>query len=94
MDYITKSFRSMFGLLMYCAIALAVIFLFVNIFPTILLLGLIAFVGYRGFKTVKLWFKNKSGIVTSMNGDEVHSKDDSEEYFNGNIIDVEYKDVN
>jgi hypothetical protein len=93
MDYVTKSFRNILGIFVSAAMVLLVFFLFVNILPVIFSLGLITYIVYKSYKVIKLWNKNRSGFVTPKGSDEFYNKEESEEFFNGEIIDVEYKEL-
>ena len=78
---------------MFIAIALVAIFIFVNVIPYVIALGFIGFIVYKIYKAVKSWNINKSDQVTYINRDEVYSKEELEQTFNKNVIDVDFKEV-
>jgi uncharacterized membrane protein len=86
MDYINRSFRSIFSVGMYALLVLAGIFLFMNLIPIIIVLGIIAWITFKVVKVFRNLKKEKNSVITSM-------ETNSEEFSNGEVIDVEYKEV-
>ena len=93
MDFIIKRFNSLFGIAISAIIVIGVIYLFINILPFILIIGLIAWMFFKGIKILKSFNSKKESVITSMKDDQVHNNADSNEFTNGQVIDVEYKEV-
>lgn len=88
-----KRFNSLFGIAISAILIFGVIYLLINIFPFVLAIGLVTWVSFKGYKAIKSWGSKKESVITSMGDTEVHNDVDSNEFTNGTIIDVEYKDV-
>lgn len=91
MDFITKRFNSIFGIAIFSIITLGVMYLLMSIFPYILIIGLIIWMFVKVVKTLKSFNRKKESVVNSMS--DADNNTDSNEYTNGQIIDVEYKEL-
>ena len=86
MDFIIKRFYGVIAFVFYGVLILGVMYLFINLLPFVLAIGLVTWMVFKGYKILKSFSSKKENVITSMN-------DKEEEYTNGQIIDVEYKDV-
>ena len=93
MDFIIRRFNSLFGIVISAIIILGVIYLFINILPFVLIIGFITWILFKGLKILKSFNMKKESVITSMNDAEANGNFDSNEFTNGQIIDVEYKEV-
>ena len=93
MDFIIKRFNSLFGIAIGAIVIFGVIYLFINILPFVLVIGLISWMVFKGYKAIKSWSSKKESVITSMNDAEAHSDVEPDDFTNGPIIDVEYKEV-
>ena len=93
MDFIIRRFNSLFGIVISAIIILGVIYLFINILPFVLIIGFITWILFKGLKILKSFNIKKEGVFTTRDEAEVYSNGDSNEFTNGQIIDVEYKEV-
>ena len=93
MDFIIKRFNGLFGIAISAIIIFGVIYLFINILPFVLIIGFIAWIFFKVLKILRSFNSKKESVVTSMKDNGDTGSVDSDEYTNGQIIDVEYKDV-
>ena len=93
MDFIMKRFNGLLGIAISAIIIFGVIYLFINILPFVVVIGLVAWMFFKGLKILKSFNSKKESVFTSRDDAEVHSNVDSNEFTNGQIIDVEYKEV-
>ncbi len=93
MDFMTKGFHSIFGIIFYAAIILLVVLLFLSIVPIILILGLMIWVGFKCSKIIKSWKIKKGTGFSSMEDIEMDSYSNTGDFSNDKVIDVDYKDV-
>ena len=91
MDFIVKRFNSLLGIAFFTIIILGVMYLFINIFPFVLGIGLIIWLFFKAVKFLKSLNKKKESVITSVNNED--NQADSKEYTNGQVIDVEYKEL-
>ena len=93
MDFILKRFNSLFGIAISAIIILGVMYLFLNILPYIVVIGLITWMIFKVVKALKSFSNKKESVITSMNEAQADSNVESTEYTNGQIIDVDYKEL-
>ena len=93
MDFIVKRFNSLFSIAISAIIILGIMFLFAKLFFPVLIIGLVIWMFLKVVKTLKSFSGKKDNVITSMNDAEVHSNVDSNEFTNGEIIDVDYKEL-
>jgi len=86
MDFILKRFHGVIAFVFYGVIILGVMYLFINLLPFVLTIGLATWIVFKGYKILKSFSTKKENVITPIN-------DKEEEYTNGQIIDVEYKEV-
>ncbi|MBC8059658.1 MAG: hypothetical protein H7Y18_03230 [Clostridiaceae bacterium] len=89
MDFIVRRFNSLLGIAFFTIIIVGVMYLFINILPFILIIGLIIWMFFKVTKILKSVNKKKDSVIVSMSDSNVNSN----EFTNGQIIDVEYKEL-
>lgn len=93
MGFASKEISGLFKVLIYGILGLVVVYLFLNLLPYVVLIGLVSWFGYKMFKTVKKWTTKNDTVINNKSNMDYSTMDSAEEYTNGEIIDVDYKEV-
>ena len=95
MGFASKEIGGLFKIAIYGIIGLIVGYLILNLLPVILLIALVSWGGYKLIKAVKASTSKKSGIYNNKSKADFTTvdMDNTEEYTNGQIIDVDYTEV-
>lgn len=95
MDFINKGFSSVFNIMLVVGIFFAVIFLFFNLLPFIIVAGLVIWAVVKSIKLLRKWtnnYKNMDNSKTYNNAETVKNNDEFD-LSNHNVIDVDYIEV-
>jgi len=93
MDFIIKRFNGLFSFVIYAVIIVAVMYFFINILPYVLVIGLITWMVFKIIRILKSIMGKKESVITSMNDGQDPGNITSTEFTNGQIIDVDYKEL-
>ena len=94
MGFASKEIGGLFKVVIYGIMGLLVGYLILNLLPVILLIAVVIWGGYKVIKAVKASTMKKSGVYSkSKEAFTTVDMDSTEEYTNGQIIDVDYTEV-
>jgi hypothetical protein len=90
MDFVNRNFSGAFKIV----IAIMAVFVFIRILPPLLLLGFIAWAGFKTVKYFKTRGKKKASKYEKMNvNTNINDEDDPFDFTGKNVVDVEYEEI-
>lgn len=89
MSFEFKGINGLSKVVLLGIVGLALVFIFLNFLPFILLIALVCWSINKIVKSIKV-FKGKSSTITNV---DYNTPDSKESYSNGQIIDVDYEEV-
>lgn len=90
MDFVNKNFSGTFKII----IAIAAMFVFIKILPLLLIVGLIAWTGFKGVRYFKAGAHKKVNKHEKMDvSTNIDGNGDPFDFTGKNIVDVEYEEI-
>ncbi|AJA49649.1 hypothetical protein CPAST_c35930 [Clostridium pasteurianum DSM 525 = ATCC 6013] len=94
MDFVGKSFSTILWLFAIAAVVLIGGYLLIHLIPVIVVAGVVIFAAIKGKRYLKEHFKtNKTKINKNSSDNYNTSKDFTYDDLEGEIVDVDYKDI-